>query len=66
MTKNLKDMTQEEFNQRMAEIKERQPKLYQLIVDFVHKRFTSKEADEFIRMTHEEREQFIENYQARA
>lgn len=65
MTKNLKDMTQEEFNQRMDEVKEQSPELYQIIIDFVHKRFTSEEAEEFIEMTQEEREKFLENYKAR-
>ena len=40
MTKNIKDMTNKEFNNLMSEIKERAPKLFLIIQDFVNKEFS--------------------------
>lgn len=65
MAQNLKEMTQEEFDQLMIEVNKKLPKLYQIIVDFVHKRFTIEEVEEFINMEQDEQCRFIRSYQAR-
>lgn len=38
MTLDLDNMTQAEFDKRMAEIKEKHPNLFQFIADFVDKK----------------------------
>lgn len=47
MTLDLDNMTQAEFDKQMAEIKERNPNLFQFIADFVDRKVTPKEVDEF-------------------
>lgn len=66
MTKNIKDMTNKEFNNLMSEIKERAPKLFLIILDFVNKRFSSEEVDNLLSMNSEDQLHFINSYQARA
>lgn len=62
----IDDMTQEDFNKIIAEIKTDNPNLYQIISDFVDKKLTSEEVKAFIAMTAEGKQQYVKNYQARA
>lgn len=66
MTLDLDNMTQAEFDKRMAEIKEECPNLFQFIVDFVDRKVTPKEVDEFLKMERTDQVDYIKNYQARA
>ena len=66
MTKNIKDMTNKEFNNLMSEIKERAPKLFLIIQDFVNKKLSPEEVDKLLSMNSEDQLHFINSYQARA
>lgn len=66
MTKNINDMTNKEFNNLMSEIKERAPKLFLIIQDFVNKEFLPEEVDKLLSMNSEDQLHFINSYQARA
>lgn len=50
----------------MAEIKEERPNLFQFIADFVDRKVTPKEVDEFLKMERTDQVDYIKNYQARA
>ncbi|MGR4071249.1 hypothetical protein ACTGZD_03630 [Streptococcus parasuis] len=74
MTKN---MTQEEFNRLILEvkteleksiqsIKDKAPNLYQIIIDFLDGRISIEEINAFQSLTKEEQRIFINNYQGRA
>ena len=65
MTKDIKEMTQAEFEKQMAEIKEKHPKLFQFIVDFINKKVSIQEVEAFQKMEHEVRQLYIKNYKAR-
>ena len=49
MTLDLDNMTQAEFDKQMAEIKERSPNLFQFIADFVDRKVSTEEVEEFWR-----------------
>ena len=66
MTINIDDMTNEEFNNLMSEIKERAPKLFLIIQDFVNKEFSPEEVNNLLSMNSEDQLHFINSYQARA
>ncbi|HEV4818417.1 TPA: hypothetical protein VY143_000975 [Streptococcus pneumoniae] len=66
MTLDLDNMTQAEFDKQMAEIKERNPNLFQFIPDFVDRKVTPKEVDEFLKMGRSDQVDYIKNYKARA
>lgn len=66
MTNNIKDMTNKEFNNLMSDIKEREPKLFLVIQDFVNKKLSSEEVDKLLSMNSEDQLHFINYYQARA
>ena len=66
MTLDLDDMTQAEFDKQMAEIKDRNPNLFQFIADFVDRKVTPKEVDEFLKMERTDQVDYIKNYKARA
>ena len=66
MTKNINDMTNKEFNNLLSEIKERAPKLFLILTDFVNKKFSSEEVDNLLSMNNEDQLRFINGYQARA
>lgn len=66
MTLDLKNMTQAEFDNLMAEVKTEDPNLFQLIEDFVNRKVTSKEVDDLLKMEQSEQMAFIKNYKARA
>lgn len=66
MTLDLDNMTQAEFDEVMTEIKEERPNLFQFIADFVDRKVTPKEVDEFLKMERTDQVDYIKNYKARA
>ena len=66
MTLDLDNMTQAEFDELMAEIKERNPNLFQFIADFVYRKVSTEEVDEFLKMERTDQVDYIKNYKARA
>ena len=66
MTLDLDNMTQAEFDKQMAEIKERNPNLFQFIADFVDRKVSTEEADDFLKMERTDQVEYIKNYKARA
>ncbi|MFS9338368.1 hypothetical protein QM363_00485 [Streptococcus mitis] len=66
MTLDLDNMTQAEFDKQMAEIKDRNPNLFQFIADFVDRKVSTEEVDDFLKMKREKQVEYIKNYQARA
>ena len=66
MTLDLDNMTQAEFDKQMAEIKERNPNIFQLISDFLDRKVTPEEVDEFLKMERTDQVDYIKNYKARA
>lgn len=65
MTKTINITTQTEFDELIAEIKEKHPKLFQFLSDFVDRKVTYEEVDNFLKMEQVDRVEFINNYQAR-
>lgn len=59
-------MTQAEFDKQMAEIKEKRPNLFQFIADFVDRKVSTEEVDNFLKMDHRKQVDYIKSYQARA
>ena len=66
MTKDLNNMAQVEFDNFMAEIKAKNPNLFQFIADFVDRKVTYEEVDDFLKIGQVDRVEFIKNYQARS
>ena len=66
MTLDLDNMTQAEFDELMAEIKAKHPNLFQFISDFVDRKVSTEEVDEYLKMKREKQVEFIKNYKARA
>lgn len=66
MTKNINEMTQAEFDNLISDIKEKAPKLFLILKDFVNKKFSSEEVDKLLSMNSEDQLHFINSYQARA
>ena len=66
MTKNINEMTQAEFDNLISDIKEKAPKVFLIIQDFVNKKLSSEEVDIFPSMNNEDQLHFINGYQARA
>ena len=66
MTLDLDNMTQAEFDKQMAEIKERNPNLFQFIADFVDRKVSTEEVEEYLKMEHRKQVDYIKSYQARA
>ena len=62
----LDNMTQAEIDKQMAEIKERNPNLFQFITDFLDRKVTPKEVHEFLKMERTDQVDYIKNYKARA
>ena len=65
MDKTTNITTQTEFDELIAEIKEKHPKLFQFLSDFVDRKVTYEEVDDFLKMEQVDRVEFINNYQAR-
>ncbi|HHG7641656.1 TPA: hypothetical protein ACPXT1_002090 [Streptococcus pneumoniae] len=66
MTLDLDNMTQAEFDKQMAEIKDRNPNLFQFIADFVDRKITTEEVEDFLKMERTNQVAYIKNYKARA
>ena len=66
MTKNINEMTQAEFDNLISDIKEKAPKVFLIIQNFVNKKLSSEEVDNFLSMNNEDQLRFINGYQARA
>jgi len=66
MTKNINEMTQAEFDNLISDIKEKAPKVFLIIQDFVNKKLSSEEVDKLLSMNSEDQLRFINSYQARA
>ena len=66
MTTDLDNMTQAEFDELMTEIKEKRPNLFQFIVDFLNRKVSTEEVDDFLKMGHRNQVNYIKNYKARA
>ena len=66
MTLDLDNMTQAKFDKRMAEIKAKNPNLFQFIADFVNRKVSTEELDDFLKMERSDQVDYIKNYQARA
>ena len=59
-------MTQAEFDKQMAEIKDRNPNLFQFISDFVDRKVSTEEVENFLKMERTDQVEYIKNYKARA
>lgn len=66
MTKDLNNMAQVEFDNFMAEIKAKNPNLFQFIADFVDRKVSTEEVGAFLKMEHEIQQLYIKNYKARS
>ena len=66
MTLDLDNMTQAEFDKQMAEIKERNPNLFQFIADLVDRKVSTEEVDDLLKMERTDQVEYIKNYKARA
>ena len=66
MTLDLDNVTQAEFDEVMAEIKSRNPNLFQFIADFLDRKVTPEEVDDFLKMERSDQVDYIKNYKARA
>ena len=66
MTLDLDNMTQAEFDEVMAEIKARNPNLFQFITDFVDKKVSTEEVEDLLNMEQPKQAEFIKNYKAMA
>lgn len=66
MTLDLDNMTQAEFDEAVAEIKDRNPNLFQFITDFLDRKVSTEEVDDFLKMERTDQVDYIKNYQARA
>ena len=66
MTLDLDNMTQAEFDEVMTEIKEERPNLFQFIADFVDRKITTEEVEDFLKMERTNQVAYIKNYKARA
>lgn len=66
MKKDINNMTQAEFDNLMAEVKTEDQNLFQFIADFVNRKVTSKEVDDFLKMERSDQVDYIKNYKARA
>ena len=66
MTLDLKNMTQAEFDEVMAEIKAERPSVFQFIADFVDRKVSTEEVDDFLKMERTDQVDYIKNYKARA
>ena len=50
----------------MAEIKNKNPNLFQFIADFVDRKVSTEEVEEFLKMERIDQVDYIKSYQARA
>ena len=66
MILGLNNMAQVEFDNLMAEIKAKKPNLFQFIADFVDRKVSTEEVDDFLKMGRSDQVDYIKNYKARA
>ena len=66
MILDLDNMTQAEFDEAIAEIKDRNPNLFQFITDFLDRKVSTEEVDDWLNMERSDQVEYIKNYQARA
>lgn len=66
ITLDLDNMTRSEFDKLMTKIKDRNPKLFQFIIDFLDDKVTPEEVYDFLKMERSYQVNYIKNYQARA
>lgn len=66
MTLVLNNMTQAEFDKQMAEIKAKNPNLFQFIADFVDRKVSTEEVDDLLKIERSDQVDYIKNYKARA
>ena len=66
MILGLNSMTQSEFDNRITEIKDRNPNLFQFIIDFLDDKVTPEEVYDFLKMERSYQVNYIKNYKARA
>lgn len=66
MILDLDNMTQAEFDKLMAEIRAKHHNLFQFIADFVDRKVSPEEVDNFLKMKRSDQVVYIKNYQARA
>ena len=66
MTLDLDNMTQSEFDNRISEIRDRNPNLFQFIIDFLDDKVTPEEVYDFLKMERSYQVNYIKNYKARA
>ncbi|HEM3648191.1 TPA: hypothetical protein U1C40_000796 [Streptococcus suis] len=59
MTMNFNDMTQQKFDELLAEAKEQKPNLFQFIEDFIEKKVTDKEVCDYLSMTNDQKQNYI-------
>ena len=59
-------MTQAEFDEVISKIKAERPNLFQFITDFLDRKVTPEEVDEFLKMERTNQVEYIKNYKARA
>lgn len=62
---NFNDMTQQKFDELLAKVKEQKPNLFQFIEDFIEKKVTDKEVCDYLSMTNDQKQNYINNYKAR-
>ena len=53
------------FNKIVQEMKENDPNLYQILFDFLHKKLSLDELNDFLSLEGEARREYIDSYQAR-
>ena len=53
------------FNKIVQEMKEKEPNLYQILFDFLHKKLSLDELNDFLSLEDEERWAYIDSYKAR-
>lgn len=66
MALDINNMTQAEFDDLMVDLKENEPNLFQFIVDFINKKVSIQEVEDFQKMEHEVQRLCIKNHKARA
>lgn len=66
MTLDLDNMTQAEFDEAIAEIKDRNPNHFQFITDFLDRKVSTEEVDDWLNMERSDQVEYIKNYKARA
>lgn len=65
MTIDINNMTQTEFNNLINDIKEKHPKLYQIICDFVDRKLPAEEVNSILEMEQSALVDYINNYKVR-